>query len=347
MNATMVTPAEPDTRNDALALATPTAPPSKPRSGAIDLVRILGIVAVVAGHTMPFPFVRTLVYSWHVPLFFVLAGYFWSPQRTVSRELTTRTRTLLRPLLTWLLLIGALFVVVDMPLEDNTWQRLAGPLTNGENSAMPFTTFWFVTALFFSVVLLRVLWRLPRLMTWAVAAVGLLLSFTVGPQLASTPLSVGSAVPCIAFLALGIVARTLRPLVTRPGLVGAGLLAVSGALVATGIALPLDIKQGDYGTPAVSDLVAVAISFGLVLTAEKLCEHLPARFGRVATVLSYGGFMVVLTHPVILWAMSAFGPPVPSWVLFALCLLIPWAAALVALRSRASTWLTGAEALRP
>ncbi|MFF1633261.1 acyltransferase family protein [Leifsonia sp. NPDC058248] len=318
----------------------------KPRSAAIDVVRVLGIVAVVAGHTMPFPIVRTLLYSWHVPLFFVLAGYFWSPNRSLKQELTTRTRTLLRPMLTWLVLIGVVFVVVDSQLEDNALQRLAGPLIDGENSAMPFTTFWFVMALFFSTVFLRLLWRLPRVVTWAVAGVGLDLSVTVGPQLARTPLSVGSTVPCVAFLALGILARTLRPHIARPGLLGAGLLGASGVLVTTGIALPLDIKQGDFGTPLVSDLVAVAISFGLVLTAERLCERLPAAVSRVATVLAYGGFMVVLTHPLILWAMTRFGPSVPNWMLFTLCLLIPWAVALGALRTRASSWLTGSEALR-
>ncbi|QNE36417.1 acyltransferase family protein [Leifsonia shinshuensis] len=318
----------------------------KPRSGAIDVVRVLGIVAVVAGHTLPFPIVRTLLYSWHVPLFFVLAGYFWSPSRSLTQELTTRTRTLLRPMVTWSVLIGVVFVVVDLQFESSTWQRLAGPLTDGENSAMPFTTFWFVTALFFSAVFLRLLWRLPRMVVWAVAGVGLVLSFTVGPLLAATPLSVGSAVPCVAFLALGIVAKRLRPRVTRPGLLGGGLLAVSAALVLSGVALPLDIKQGDYGTPVLSALVAVAISFGLVLTAEWLCERLPESVGRIATVLACGGFAVVLAHPVILWAMTRFGPPVPDWMLFALCLLIPWAVALGALRTRASAWLTGSEPLR-
>lgn len=323
-----------------------TRPAQRRRSGAVDLVRVVGIVAVVAGHTLPFPIVRTALYSWHVPLFFVLAGYFWSPDRTITRELVTRARTLLRPMLTWLVLIGTVFALVDPQLEDTTWQRLAGPLVNGENSAMPFTTFWFVTALFFSAVLLRLLWRLPRAVTVAVAAGGLVLSFTVGPQLAATPLSVGSTVPCVTFLALGILARRVRPHLARPGLLGGCLLLASAVLVVTGIALPLDIKQGDYGTPVLSDLVAVAISFGLVLTAERLCQRLPDSVGRTVTVLAYGGFMVVLMHPLILWAMRQFAPEVPSWMLFALCLLVPWAMALGALRTRASVWLTGAEPVR-
>lgn len=318
-------------------------PAAKPRSGAVDLVRVLGIVAVVAGHTLPSPETRTLLYSWHVPLFFVLAGYFWSPHRTLGRELVTRFRTLLRPMLTWLVLIGAVFVVLDLQLEDTTWQRLAAPLADGENSAMPFTTFWFVAVLFFSAVLLRMLWRLPRPVTWAVAGVGLILSVTAGSQLANTPLSVGSAVPCVTFLAVGVIVKTLRPRVARPALVGAALLAVSAALVITGATRPLDIKQGDFGTPVLSTLVAVAISFGLVLVAEALFRTAPPVVGRVATVLACGGFLVVLTHPLVLWLLKTFGPPLPSWLLFALCLLIPWAVALAALTTRASAWLTGVE----
>ncbi|MEY9953951.1 acyltransferase family protein [Leifsonia sp. EB34] len=317
--------------------------PLEPRSGAVDLVRVLGITAVVAGHTLPFPFVRTLVYSWHVPVFFFLAGYFWSTHRALSREAATRMRTLLRPMLTWLVLIGVVFVLVDTHLEPDTWQRLAGPLTDGENSAMPFTTFWFVIVLFSSVLLLRLVWRLPRTIMWAVTGTALLLSLIAGPQLANTPLSVGSALPCTAFLALGYAARTVRPRISRPGLLGCALLVVSTLLVATGVALPLDIKQGDYGTPALSVLASVMISFGLVLTCEKLCEHLPAAVGRVATVLSYGGFMVVLTHPLVLWALTALAPPLPSWITFSLCLLVPWVLALCALRTRLSAWLTGVD----
>lgn len=343
-NSTLTPPAAPTRHDFGDAARTPAL---TPRSGAIDLVRVLGITAVVAGHTLPYPVVRTLLYSWHVPVFFVLAGYFWSEDRTLGRELATRMRTLLRPMLTWLVLIGGVFLLVDTHLEPNTWERLAGPLTNGENSAMPFTTFWFVTALFFSVMVLRILWPLPRWLTWAVAGIGLLLSFTIGPELARTPLSVGSVPPCIAFLALGHAAKTVRSRLTRPGLLGGALLTVSGVLVITRVALPLDIKQGDYGTPVLSVFVSVAISLGLALTAEKLCERLPVAVGRVATVLAYGGFMVVLTHPLVLWAMTTFGPPLPSWLMFSLCLLIPWAVALAALRTRASAWLTGVKALRP
>lgn len=318
-------------------------PAAKPRSGAVDLVRVLGIVAVVAGHTLVSSTTRTLLYSWHVPLFFVLAGYFWSPHRTLGRELLTRFRTLLRPMLTWLVLIGAVFVILDLQLEDATWQRLAAPLADGENSALPFTTFWFVMVLFSSAVLLRMLWLLPRPVTWAVAGVGLILSVTAGPQLANTPLSVGSTVPCVSFLALGVIARALRPRIARPALVGAALLAVSATLVVTGVTRPLDIKQGDFGTPVLSTMVAVAISFGLVLAAEALFRKAPPRVGRVVTVLAYSGFMVVLTHPLVLWLMKTYGPPVPNVLLFALCLLIPWAVALAALATRASAWLTGVE----
>lgn len=53
--------------------------------------------------------------------------------------------------------------------------------------------------------------------------------------------------------------------------------------------------------------------------------------------------MVVLTHPLVLWLMLTFAPPIPSWLLFAICTVVPWAAALAALRSPASNWLTGSN----
>ena len=316
-------------------------PQSKARSGAADSVRVLGILAVVAGHTLAWPIVRPLLYSWHVPLFFFLAGYFWSSDRPLRQEVSARTRSLLRPLIAWFVLIGIPFVLLDATMEDNTWARLAVPFVNGQRSAMPYTTFWFAAVLFFSAVILRGLWTLPKPVIWSVAACGLIVSFTAGPQLARTPLSIGSALPCIVFLTLGAVARTLRPRIRRAGRVGLGLLLVSAVSAGVGFTLPLDVKQGDFGTPVISTVVAVAISFGLVLVAEALFEHLPPTAGRIATNLSYAGFMVILTHPLILWLMRTFGPPVPDWLLFAICLTIPWAAALAVLRSPVSGWLTG------
>ncbi|MGO4103885.1 acyltransferase family protein [Leifsonia sp. YAF41] len=324
------------------------------RSGAIDAVRVLGVAAVVAGHSLAIPVVRPLVYSWHVPLFFFLAGYFWSADRPVVVELRARTRTLARPYVAWWILIALVFVPLDATRESTTAIRLLGPFV-GERSALPYITFWFVSALFATVMLLRILWVLPRAIVWAVAIAGSICGSLFGDVLAHTPLSIGNALPCLIFLMLGTLARLLRARIARPGLVGVVLLVISIVLVASKISAPLDIKQGDYGIPVVSVLTAVAISFGLVLVAESLFARVAASrhsgldwwLNAGATRLAYAGLAVVLLHPLVLWLMRQFVPPVSSWIVFLVTLVVPWVIGVAALRTSASPWLTGVARVGP
>lgn len=323
------------------------------RSGAIDAVRVAGILAVVAGHTLDTPAVRPLFYTWHVPLFFFLAGYFWSTRRGLGQEVRKRGRTLMLPYLTWFVLLAAAFVTLDPLLESTTWHRLFLLLHNGQRSAMPFTTFWFVSVLFACCVLMRMLSHLPAVWMWAIGIAAAVAGWLFGPQLAATPLSLGSALPCLIFILFGGLARKVHDryvTADRAGaaaLIGLGATALCGIGVAVGTVLPADIKVGDFGTPIMSRLAAMVIAFTMVLCAEWLFARLPHRVSVIVTRLSYGGLMVVLTHPFILWLSEHFAPPMPSWLVFIACVVIPWLAALAALRSRFSPWLTGVPQLRP
>lgn len=44
------------------------------RNSAVDSLKGVGIIAVVAGHIYTEPFAR-LVFLWHMPLFFLISGY--------------------------------------------------------------------------------------------------------------------------------------------------------------------------------------------------------------------------------------------------------------------------------
>ncbi|GAB3806636.1 acyltransferase family protein [Humibacter antri] len=334
------------------ARADETASGGHARSGAIDAVRVAGILAVIAGHTLGTPLVRPLLYTWHVPLFFILAGFFWAPHRPFAVELRKRSRTLLLPYGVWFVLIAIPFLTLDPLLESTTWQRLLLPFWNGQRSAMPYTTFWFIGVLFMCCLLLRLLWRAPRYVVWAVAVLAAAAGWLFGPQLAETPFSIGSALPCLIYLMLGWAFRRLHDRMitpqrlTRAVLISLGALAVVAGSVVSGVSRPVDIKQGDYGTPALSTISAVVIACTLVLVAEWVFTRLPRRASLVATVLACGGFMVVLVHPVVLWVMQHFVPPTPDWFVFAICALVPWTAALIVVRTPFAGWLSGTPRLR-
>ncbi len=311
------------------------------RSGAIDAVRVIGISAVIAGHCLAAPWVRPALYSWHVPLFFILAGYFWSEHRSVKTELATRSRSLGRPFVSWLLIIAVAFFPLNTQLEGFRPRLITEPFRNGQASAMPYTTFWFVSVLFFTVTLRRLIDRLPHHITWVIAGAGVVSAPLIGKALARTPLGIGSAIPCLVFLLIGTAAHTLRPKITRPALVGAALLTVSIAVILTHMAAPLDIKQGDYGTPVISMITSSTISFGLILLAETAFAHLPAAITRSATALAEPGLAVVLLHPFILWILIKFAPALDNREVFLVTFITAWGIAALICRTPAAPWLTG------
>ncbi|RJT80905.1 acyltransferase [Arthrobacter cheniae] len=311
------------------------------RSGAIDFIRVLGIVAVVAGHVWSSDLVRNLLYTWHVPLFFFLSGYFWRLGRTAKDEVVKRGRTLGLPYAAWFAIIGIPYVIELLVSGNFGLGSFLRPLYGGSVAGRPFTTFWFVSVLFFTAILYRAVTKLPIAIQAVVAAVGLGAGYLVGDVLAKTPLAIGSALPCLSFMLIGTVASRLHPRLRWRPLLGLGLLSGGFALVWGGISTPLDMKGGDFGTPFVSMIVACAISFGLVLLAGFAFQSVPLAVSRLFTRLAASGFAAVLAHPAILWLLQT--PADGTWIEFWIALVIPWAVGLIALQTPLSVWLTGQD----
>src|SRR6478609_9373400 len=83
------------------------------RSAGIDAVRVVGIAAVIFGHTFRGPLTHEFLYAWHVPVFFFLTGYLWTPGRTLRQEFVNRGLTLGLPYIGWFVVIS-LLLIADM-----------------------------------------------------------------------------------------------------------------------------------------------------------------------------------------------------------------------------------------
>lgn len=312
----------------------------KNRSGAIDALRIVGILAIIAGHTWDNHLVRVSLYSWHVPLFFFLTGYLWTPRRPVKIELAKRARTLLIPYAVWILVVGALFEVWLYFKHQFTADGLLNLLWGGNHLGRPFSAFWFVTALFVAVILLRLMQYLPQWVPWVLALFGLAVAYAAGPALANIPLSAGVALPALIFVLAGVAFRRMRSSVDLGVKSGLAMFVTGALLAVSGLAAPLDMKQADFGTPVLSVVMAALICSGMLLLAERVFARLSRKSNQVATGLALDGFMVVLTHAVPLWVMgigaggSALG--------FAAAVVLPWVSAIVIGRTPMAPYLRGA-----
>lgn len=312
---------------------------TKDRSAAVDAVRVLGMTAIVAGHVWWNDTARLLLFSWHVPVFFVLSGYLASSRRPLSAEIVSRTRSLLVPYVTWFVLLA---VIMWPTVITPSAGSMADSANGGALLNAPMTAFWFATALFFAAVVMRLIAPLPLLAQWGVAAVGVALAYL--PNAADLPLGVGEASAALVFLVAGRTLAVFRDRIGHPGRVG-GLLAAAAVIALLVGADPVDIKPLNLGTPVVSVLVAIALSIAMILLAERWVDRLPAPVRDVIMRLGRVTLVVMFVHYALLFAIGHPGDQQPQTFLFAL--IGAWTIALLVPRLPWAHLLTGQRTRRP
>jgi len=121
----------------------------KQRDETFDLMKGTAIIAMILGHCFIPKAVHHFIYIWHMPLFFIVSGYFFKPDITL--ECVTKIwKGLLRPYIVTAVL--AMLVVTTMDIyrnENNITEALYGYMTlhkfnGGGNTTGPI---WFLLAL--------------------------------------------------------------------------------------------------------------------------------------------------------------------------------------------------------
>ena len=136
--------------------------PEKKRLGFIDLAKAIAFMMVVCGHTfVPGSRLRAIIYSFHMPLFFILAGYTF---RTKSQK-TAVVASAKRLLLPYALAYTTVTVIPSVLIwtQEGRFAKLISLLksfvyTTGDGHDIESTgAFWFLVALFFSRIIFNAL----------------------------------------------------------------------------------------------------------------------------------------------------------------------------------------------
>ncbi|MEO8723055.1 MAG: acyltransferase family protein [Sphingobium sp.] len=260
----------------------------------VDAAKGLGIILVVIAHVWTRGFVRDFIYSFHMPLFFLLSGYMSKP-RPMGDFLFKQLRAMAVPYVAFLLSL-ALFDVGFETLRghhpifrdagDAVWRLSMG----GSELRGPFTIFWFVPCLFFARLGRNAIAQgLPDARDWRWAVVtAALVAFGVwiGQRTDFSPLGLLSVPVVIALLWLGALWRSLP----RDGV----LLMIAGVVGLIAVCAlpywhvpPLNIKIGDYGWPSVSLIAAVALSLCVCAAARAVPLKCLCRLGQMSLVIMY------------------------------------------------------------
>lgn len=319
----------------------------------VDQARGVGIVLVVFGHVwrgvrsaglLPLTewtrAVDGIVYAFHMPLFFFLAGIFFHEsltRRAVVASFRFRAERLLWPLALWtwiyFALKGLAGTAANVPLAWTDFPFLPLP---------PREQFWFLWALFVIQSLATVLWalrpwrRVPAIGFWSVALALTLIAYIVRPPEQAIPL-LGPAAWFAPFFALG-------------ALVGAvpALLRWRAPLMVVALALPLSAGLIVLADPVpaaklVLQVVAVISCIGLI---RGMAPALPTWLGAGLRALGLASMAIYVAHVIFsagfrigLVGLGVRDPAVHVVLGTLVGIVCPYALYVIARRWKLTRWL--------
>ncbi|MCB2192505.1 MAG: acyltransferase [Deltaproteobacteria bacterium] len=348
---------------------TQPAPRESAHSSQLDVLKGMAILLVVAGHVLnrspwPDPQLRLvagwlvrLVYSFHIPLFFMLSGALFGGLRGGGplRYIAGRYLRLMLPLGVYALLYHLMF----HPGQGDVWSSLARLYVWGNHWAllsMPTqAVLWFFPALLCLNCLalttgfferLGPLWGLVALLTLQMACLWV---FSQGIDRRYVPYCLDVALVSLFFFHAGRVAaeRLKRPApVQGRGLrltAALSLLVLLAFVYASRPYESLDVLRLRLWEMPLMDLSAITGAAACVLLSGTLARHLPwleeclGLFGRHSLPI-FGMHMFVVSGVMNLKLL-------PTWwvrlvLTFVLAVLLPWSfARFIARHSRPTRWL--------
>ncbi|HAH08772.1 MAG TPA: hypothetical protein DCL54_04745 [Alphaproteobacteria bacterium] len=276
---------------------------SRAREIWIDAAKGIGIILVVVAHALildnQLDMLERFIYLFHMPLFFMLAGYLQSG-KPVGEYNRNRAISLLVPYLAFLAVLS-LPLAARSALAYDQGQVLPideffANLWGGKHLTGIHGTFWFITCLLVAQVIFNVM-----LTRWAVVSTPMIICViglgTLGYLLAAVgsdlPGNAGVAPMAIVFLWFGAFFRAIG-LAPSSLFVWFGLSIVVLLLlvVSTGWAPSFDMKPENYGVPIISIIIAVGLSCGVFAIVQLISQFdLPSRvlayFGSASLTIMY------------------------------------------------------------
>lgn len=249
----------------------------------VDKAKGLGIVCVVAGHVLSPGAATQSIYLWHMPLFFALSGYLFSP-KPLWAYARQKAQHLLIPYASFLLLLS-----LGPLLQGQTW-HLWKMAYGGRALTGTWGTFWFVPVLFLTQQLANVLMNTcSRGLLAGICLLSLLAASLIAPA-APLPLALDVVLFALPIFWIGQLCKGREPeslWISALGLLGL-VLSAMGALPS------LDMKQGNYGWP----LLSLVFSLAAVHLA---CQISRLNLGRWDPRASLGraSMTIMFVHPLL------------------------------------------------
>jgi fucose 4-O-acetylase-like acetyltransferase len=328
------------------------------RDARIDAAKAVAIVLVVLGHAKGIPpWFATAVYSFHVPAFFVLSGWF-AARRAGDDPLALvvkLTRTLLVPYAVFFFAAYAYWLLTrgigekaqrwgDVPW----WDPLTGFVSGIGPQLYVNPALWFLPAMFVTVLAYALLRRVLVPRTLALVSLAFALAWiALFPQAGiRLPFALDVLPVALAFYAIGAAVSGMQSLWRTPHAAGIAVtvLLLSWAALAWANGR-VDVVQLRFGASGAMFLVAALLGTALLLCVS-------ASLARVRTLQWIGRntLLILCTHMPVFFVLSGIASlaglfandkPGPAWALSISLLALALCVPMRAIFARWAPWALG------
>lgn len=191
----------------------------------IDIAKGIAIICIILGH-LGINAINRLVFTFHVPIFFIITGYFLRDERTLTNEIRIKARTLLIPyVITCIFMIafayirGAFYNAADSEFVDWTFAALygAGDDHNEIFYIKGIGARWFLWATFWGCVFLKILLKTNHF----IRILGVTILFLLGTltkEIIWLPFSIQAGATATLYIYLGYLVNSQKEVFRKASL---------------------------------------------------------------------------------------------------------------------------------
>lgn len=258
----------------------------------IDLSKGIAIILVVIGHTFPEnSYLWNFIFSFHMPFFFIIAGFLYSPKLFKTSIINNAQRLLLPYFATCI--AYALLILIKLrhvPLLENIRNSIVATLYGTGSTPIQFPyigemgAIWFLLAMFFANIIFNYIMNKTNKSKYMQAIIIFILSiagYIVGQNI-YLPWSIDISLVSLLFMYIGYMLKYTKFFQRKPNLfIIFVLFSIWGLSIYNG---GLNINTRTYNNPLISIIGSVGGSIFLIYLSITI-----SKFEFIEKGLSYVG----------------------------------------------------------
>ena len=197
----------------------------KNRIENIDVVRGIAMISIVLGH-LGNSDINRIVFTFHLPVFFLITGYFLNANTSYKSFLIRKVKTLIIPYYFSCFLVICSAIIINLVFDNGVGLKKmicrwihASLYGAGDNYTQPFSIYaigalWFLLATFWGTLVFRALIECKWYIRFSVVIIMAILGYTTSRFLFWFPLSVQAGCCALIYIYIGFIFRKINEMYT-------------------------------------------------------------------------------------------------------------------------------------